>query len=98
VRLFAAQRRRESAAIVGADKSNVRLWRKQKAVTSGAEASRQTFTGHKEGRIPELDAVFTFVQERDYTGINSIVLFLTHVQQLYHFSKIQLSTENLTRS
>ena len=27
-----------------------------------------------------------------------IVLFLLHVQQLYHFSKIQLTTANLIRT
>jgi hypothetical protein len=38
---------RKAAAIFGVDESNVRLWRKHKAVISGCEESRRKFTGPK---------------------------------------------------
>jgi hypothetical protein len=41
---------------------------------------------NKKGLFPEIDdAVFTIVQERCRTGINCIVLFLWHIQQLLSF-------------
>jgi len=65
---------RKAAAIFGVDESNVRLWRRHKAVISGCEASQKKFTGPKKGRLPEIDeAVFTFFQERRKTG-----LFVSH--------------------
>ena len=70
VKLFGAQRIRETAAIFGVDESNVRLWRKHKAAISGCEASRKKFTGPKKGRFPEIDdAVFKFFRERRKSGL-----------------------------
>jgi transposase-like protein len=43
---------RKTAAIFGVDESNVRLWRKYKALIGGCEASRRKFTGPKKGRFP----------------------------------------------
>jgi transposase-like protein len=61
---------RKAAAIFGVHESNVRLWRKHKAATSGCEAFRRKFTGPKKGRFPEIDdAVFTFFQERRKNGL-----------------------------
>jgi len=61
---------RKAAAIFGVDESNVRLWRKHKAVISGCEAPRKKFTGPKKGRFPEIDdAVFTFFHERCKTRL-----------------------------
>jgi len=60
----------KAAAIFGVDESNVRLWRKNKAVISGCEASRKKFTGPKKGRFPQIDdAVFKFFRERGKTGL-----------------------------
>jgi len=42
----------KAAAIFAVDESNVQLWRKQKAVISGCEASRMKFSGPKKGRFP----------------------------------------------
>jgi hypothetical protein len=61
---------RKATAIFGGDKSNVRLWRKHKAVISGCEASQRKFTGPTKGRFPEIDdAVITFFQETRKTGM-----------------------------
>jgi len=85
---------RKGAVIFGVDESNIRLWRKHKTVISGCEVSRRKFIGTKKERFPEIDdAVFTFFKINYCT-----VLFLWHVQQLYHFSKIQLLTMNLIRT
>jgi hypothetical protein len=72
---------RKAAAIFGVHESNVRLWRKHKAAISGCEASRRKFNGPNYYIIIIINNKII-----DYC----IVLFLRHVQQLNHFSKIQL--------
>jgi hypothetical protein len=53
-------------------------------------------TGPKKRQFPETDeVVFMVFQEKDNTGINCTLLFLWHVQWLYHFSKMPLLTMNL---
>jgi hypothetical protein len=60
----------KATAIFGANESNVRLWRKHKAVISRCEASCRKFTGPKKGRFPKIDdALFMFLQERCMTGL-----------------------------
>jgi hypothetical protein len=63
VKLFGAQRRRETAEPL----QFLELMKStfdcvgNKAAISGCEASRRKFTGSKKGRFPEIvDAVFTF--------------------------------------
>jgi hypothetical protein len=61
---------RKAAATFGVDESNVRLWRKHKAIISECEASRRKFTGPKKRRFSEIyDAVFRFFHERCKTGL-----------------------------
>jgi hypothetical protein len=72
VKLFGAQRRRETkaTAVFGVNESNVRLCWKHKAAISGCEASQRKFTGPKKGQFPEIDdAVFTFFsrESQDWT-------------------------------
>jgi hypothetical protein len=84
-----------AASIFGVDESNVPLRWKHKAAISACEASLKKFAGPMKGKFPEIyDAVFVFFQRRK-TGINYIVFFFWHVQQFYHYSKIQLSAVNL---
>jgi hypothetical protein len=72
VKLFGAQRRRETAKpLQFLDLMKATFdWQKQKAAISGCEVSPRKFAGYKEGQFPEIhDAVFTFFQERRKTGL-----------------------------
>jgi hypothetical protein len=73
VKLFGAQRRRETAKplqFLELIKAKLRLWQKHKTAISRCEASQRKFTGPKKGRFPEIDnAVFTIFQERCKTGL-----------------------------
>jgi hypothetical protein len=65
-------------------------------VIGECDASWKKFTGSKKGQFPEINvAVSAFFQKGCQNGINCIVLFLWHVQQLYHFPKMWLLTANL---
>jgi hypothetical protein len=97
--LFGAQRRRETTnplQFLELIKATFDYGRNKRQQLARVEASQRKLTGPKKGQVPETDdTVFTFSQQRCKTGKNCIVLFLRHTQQLYHFSKIPLSTMNL---
>jgi len=95
VKLFGAQRRRETAKPL--------QFLELKAIFDCGGNTRQRSAGvrHHEGNSLEPrkgDFLKFMMQSSHFFKINyCIVLFLWHVQQLYHFSKIQLSTTNLIR-
>jgi hypothetical protein len=89
MKLFGAQRTRETPKLL-----QCLEFMKPTSTVVETQGSDQ-FTGPKKGRFPENDAVFTSFFKRHKAGINCIAFFFWHIQQLYHFSKIQLLTANV---
>jgi hypothetical protein len=84
----------KAAAIFGVDESNVRLWRKHKKQSAGVRR-------HEGNSLDTIKVNFLklMIQSSQFFKINyCIALLLWHVQRLYHFYKIQLSTANLIRT
>jgi len=97
VKLFSVQRRRETA-------KPLQFLELMKATFDCGGNTRQRSAGVRchEGNSLDTrkdDFLKLMMQSSHFFKINyCIVLFLWHVRQLYHFSKIQLSTANLIRT
>jgi hypothetical protein len=97
VQVSEENRNHKAAAVIGGDESTFPVWQKQKAAISECEASQKTFTWPKKGQFLKLMMrSLRFFQEMQDRNIKSITFFLWCIQWIYHFSKIQLSTADLT--
>jgi hypothetical protein len=73
VKLFVAQRRRETAAVIGVDDSNIRMWQKHKAMISECEASQRNSLDPRKGDF--LTVSSRFPQEtQDWSKLYCTVL------------------------
>jgi hypothetical protein len=96
VRLFGVQRKRETPKLLQfLELIRAMYGRGGNTRQRSASAKQHKFTGLKKLRFSKIDdAIFTVLIPRCKIGINCILFFLQTVQQIYHFSKIKLSTMN----